>query len=249
MEYDELLKKSKEGIFLPAHERTLLKFYKNKQNLEKQFRKKLTNTQARYLEKGYRYIGYWDIETSDFNPYQNFIICYCFARRDILTGKIKKSEYFITKQDINKAVQSNNFNFDYKLLQKLSKEFETCDLIEGHYSTKFDMPFFRSRCLLTKQPELIPDYGKLRYSDTWRKMKTSLKATRNTLNNLNLIVTGKSDKTHVDLEYWYKIRFKDSPDWEKAKNYILKHCRLDVGDSVRNGMAIESFNNIPAMLT
>lgn len=249
MDLKKLQRMNKEGKYLNSHEKRLLKFYGRKEVLEKQFRKKLTDIQARYLERGIRYIGYWDIETSDFNPYQNFIICYCFTKRDIVTGKLTKYEDCITKRDISKAVKNNNFNFDYRLLNNLSKCMDDCDMIEGHYSTKFDMPFFRSRCLLTHQPHLIPDYGKLKYSDTWRKMKTSLKANRNTLNNLNLLVTGKTDKTHVDLEYWYKIRFKDSPDWEKAKNYILKHCRLDVGDSVRNGIAIESFNNIPSMLT
>jgi hypothetical protein len=248
-EYEKLLSKKKRGIYLNQSEMRTLRFYKQKTILEKQFKTKLNLTQVRYLEKGIRYIGYWDIETSSFNPYQNFIICFCFIRRDILTGKRTKHEYFISKRDINKAVKSNNFNFDEKLLKELSQLFAKCDMIEGHYSTKFDMPYFRSRCLLTKQPDLIPAHGKLKYSDTWRKMKQSLKADRNTLNNLNLLVTGKSDKTHVDLEYWYKIRFKDSPDWEKAKKYILKHCRLDVADSYRNGKAIESFNNIPGMLT
>lgn len=249
MKIEDLIAKKKSGHFLSAHERRLLKWELNRLQLEKQFKRPLTNIQVRYLEQGIRYIGYWDIETSDFDPYQNFIICYCFQLRDVVTGKMTKSEYHITKKDIAKSVKANNFNFDYTLLQHLSADFEKCDMIEGHYSTKFDMNFFRSRCLLTFQPSLIPPYGKLKYSDTWRKMKSSLKAKRNTLNNLNLLVSGKSDKTFVDLEYWYKIKFKDSPDWEKAMKYILKHCRFDVADSVRNGKAIEEFNNIPMGLT
>lgn len=248
-ELELALQKKKEGVFLSAYEKRIILFNTHRKTLEKKFNKKLTDIQVRYLERGVRYIGYWDIETSDFNPYQNFMICYCFTRRDIITGKKENFEYHITKQDITKAVKNNNFNFDVILLRKLSECMESCDMIEGHYSTKFDMPFFRSRCLLTKQPELIPPHGKLKYSDTWRKMKTTLKANRNTLNNLNLIVSGKSDKTFVELEYWYKVRFKDSPQWQKSINYILKHCRQDVKDSVRNGIAIESFNNIPGGLT
>ena len=244
----ELKQKRKEGAYLSSYEKRVLKFEADRRILEKKFKKKLTDIQVRYLERGVRYIGYWDIETSDFNPYQNFMICYCFTRRDIVTGKKTSFEYHITKSDITKAVAKNNFNFDRILLQNLSACMKDCDMIEGHYSTKFDMPFFRSRCLLTGQPDLIPDYGKLKFSDTWRKMKTTLKANRNTLNNLNLIVSGHSDKTFVELEYWYKVRFKDSPQWQKSINYILKHCRQDVKDSVRNGIAIESFNNIPGGL-
>lgn len=238
----------KKGFILTPQEKRQIKFEKNREQLEERYDKKLNDMQVRYLEKGIRYIGYWDIETSDFNPYQNFIICFCFIRRDVLTKKKEFYEYHITKSDIRKSVKENNFNFDYKLLKKLRKCFDKCDAIEGHFSTKFDMPYFRSRCLLTKQPELIPDYNMLRYSDTWRKMKQSLKANRNTLNNLNLLVTGKTDKTHVDLEYWYKIRFKDSPDWEKARRYILKHCRIDVKDSYRNGIKIEKFNTVMGVL-
>lgn len=249
MSIEKLIKKKKEGEFLSAFEKRQLKAFTDKQILEKKFKQDLNDIQVRYLERGIRYVGYWDIETSDFNPYQNFMICYCFTVRDIVTGKLTKFEDNITKRDISKAVKNNNFNFDYRLLANLSKCMDSCDMIEGHYSTKFDMPFFRSRCLLTHQPHLIPDYGKLKYSDTWRKMKTSLKANRNTLNNLNLIVSGKSDKTFVELEYWYKVKFKDSPEWEKAMKYILTHCRYDVADSVRNGMAIEKFNNIPGGLT
>lgn len=204
--------KRKLGIILTPQERRKEKFDRVKlQLLEKYNVRNLTDIQVRLLERGVRYIGYWDIETSDFNPYQNFMICFGFIRRDVLTGAKKYYEYGITKSDITEAVKRNNFDFDYKLLGKLSELFSKCDMIEGHYSTKFDMPFFRSRCLLTKQSNLIPDYGKLYYSDTWRKMKQGLKANRNTLNNLNLIVSNKSNKTHVDLEFWYKVRFKDSP--------------------------------------
>lgn len=249
IELEKIIKKKKEGHFLSAYEKRLVLFDTHRRTLEKKFKKELSDIQVRYLERGVRYIGYWDIETSDFNPYQNFMICYAFARRDIVTGKIEKFEDAITKKDIAKAVKNNNFNFDERLLQNLSQCMEECDMIEGHYSTKFDMPFFRSRCLLTKQPELIPDYGKLKFSDTWRKMKTTLKANRNTLNNLNLIVSGKSDKTFVELEYWYKVRFKDSPEWQKSMDYITKHCRYDVNDSMRNGIAIEKFNNIPGGLS
>ena len=240
--------KKKHGVTLNNKEKRILKLNKNKTILEKFYKRKLSDIQVRYLEKGIRYKGYWDIETSDFNPYQNFMICFGFIRRDILTNKLEYIEHHISRADIAKSVKENNFNFDYKLLQQLSKLFKTCDQIEGHYSTKFDMPFFRSRCLLTKQSELIPEYGGLYYSDTWRMMKTGLKMNRNTLNNLNLLVAGKTDKTFVELEYWYKVRFKDSPEWQKSMNYITKHCKLDVKDSYRNGRVIEKYFNVAGAL-
>jgi len=243
-----LQQKKKLGYLLTPQERYDYNFLKKKEQLQKEYGKKLNDIQIRYLEKGIRHIGYWDIETSDFSPYQNFMICYCFERRDVLTNKIEKYEYHITKQDIHKAVKNNTFDFDYKLLQNLSRCMDSCDQIIGHYAAKFDMPFFRSRCLLTKQEDLIPEYQKLKYADTWRDMKKTLKANRNTLNNLILITNGKSDKTHVDLEYWYKARFKDSPEWQKSINYILDHCRKDVTMTRKAHMKIERFNAISGML-
>lgn len=245
---DELEDKKRRGILLTPQEKKDIRFEKTREYLkELHNRKSLSDIQVRYLEKGIRYIGYWDIETSDFEAYQNFIICYCFEKRDILTNKVEKYEYHITKGDIKKAVSDNNFNFDCKLLVRLADCFDSVDQLIGHYSSKFDTNYFRTRCLLTKQDQLIPSYTKKKYADTWRYMKNTLKAKRNTLNNLALITTGKSDKTHVDLEYWYKVRFKDSPDWEKARKYILDHCRKDVTMTRKAHMRIEPFNPVSVM--
>lgn len=229
LKLNEILDKKAKGIFLTLKDRKALTFERTREALKEHYKvKKLTDIQVRYLEKDIRYIGYWDIETSDFDAYQNFMICYCFERRDILTEKIEKFEYHITKNDIAKAVSHNNFDFDYTLLQKLAECFDSVDMQVGHFSSKFDYPYFTTRCLLTNQDNLRPSFQKLRFLDTWRVMKNKLKAKRNTLNNLAIITSGKSDKTHVDLEYWYKARFKDSPEWQKSINYIIDHCRKDV---------------------
>ncbi len=237
--------KRRYGVFLTPKERRIERYEKLRLQLMERYKvKKLTIQQIRYLEKGVRYQGIYDIETTDFNPYQNFIICFVFHRRDILTGKIEKTACSITKKDIHEAVSRNNFDFDYILLQKLSKCIFSVDQIVGHYSTKFDNGYFRSRCLLTKQNKLVPDYLEKMSSDTWRMMKTTLKAPRNTLNNLILQATGSSQKTHVDLKYWYKVKFKDSPDWQKAMDYIADHCKKDVNMTVKALMVIEPFNSI-----
>jgi hypothetical protein len=243
-----ILEKKKKGFILTPQERRQFKFLRTKEALEKEYGRKLKTMQVRYLERGIRKLGYWDIETSDFNPHQNFIICYVFYVRDVLTNKIDKYEYHITKDDISKAVKNSNFNFDEKLLQKMSECMHYCDQIVGHFSTKFDMNYFRSRCILTKQLHLIPDYQVLTFGDTWRMMKQSMKAPRNTLNNFALQTSGKSDKTFVDLEYWYKIKFKDSPDWQKAMNYIVKHCRADVKMTMKGHKDIETFNAVSGVL-
>ena len=242
------LEKKTKGYILTTADRRELKYARAKPQLEKEYGRKLSQMQVRYLERGIRYLGYWDIETSDFDPYQNFIICYVFHIRDIVTNKVEKFEYFVTPDEIKDAVARNNFNFDYKLLQKLSECMENCDQIVGHFSTKFDMNYFRSRCIMTKQLDLVPDYTVLTYGDTWRMMKTTMKAARNTLNNFALQTSGHSDKTFVDKNLWYKIKFPASPDWEKARKYILIHCRQDVKMTQKGHQDIEKWCAISGVL-
>lgn len=238
------IEKKKKGYRLTTSDRREINFANTKSLLEKEYGKKLTDMQVRYLERGYRYQLIYDIETSDFNPYQNFIICYVAHMRDILTGKVEKFQYSITKKDIQNAVDRTTFDFDRKLLQKLSQCIKSADHVVGHFSTKFDNNFFTSRCLLSNQAELIPDWKTVDAGDTWRMMKTQMKAPRNTLNNLILQTTGTSQKTHVDLKYWYTVKFPKSKDWQKSMDYIVDHCVKDVKMTEKALKKIEKFCSI-----
>lgn len=238
------IEKKKKGYRLTTKDRRELNFLKTKTLLEKEYGKKLSDMQVRYLEKGYRYQLIYDIETSDFNPYQNFIICYVAHMRDIVTNRVTKHMYHITPKEIQKAVDQTNFDFDRVLLQKLSKLIKSADHVVGHFSTKFDNNFFTSRCLLSNQPELIPDWKTVDAGDTWRMMKTQMKAPRNTLNNLILQTTGTSQKTHVDLKYWYTVKFPKSKEWPKSMKYIVDHCVKDVRMTEKALRRIEKFCSI-----
>ena len=206
--------------------------------------KPFTEIQYRYLEIGIRHQFIYDIETSDFDPEQNFIICYVGILRDIVTEKIEHVQDSITKQDIKKAGSQSTFDFDKRLLTTLSHNMKQAHHVVGHYSTKFDNPYFRSRCLLTKQQELIPHYGYQFYGDTWRMMKTTMKAKRNTLKNFIRQTTGNDEKTFVDLKYWYITHFKDHKLWKKSMDYIIDHCVKDVKMTYEGLQKAEQFNNI-----
>ena len=206
--------------------------------------KPFTEIQYRYLEIGIRHQFIYDIETSDFDPEQNFIICYVGILRDIVTEEIEHVQDSITKQDIKKAVSQSTFDFDKRLLTTLSHNMKQAHHVVGHYSTKFDNPYFRSRCLLTKQQELIPHYGYQFYGDTWRIMKTTMKAKRNTLKNFIRQTTGNDEKTFVDLKYWYITHFKDHKLWKKSMDYIIDHCVKDVKMTYEGLQKAELFNNI-----
>jgi len=211
--------------------------------------KKFNEIQIRYLEKGIQFQGIYDIETSDFNPLGNFIIGYVIHIRDIANETIKAYEDHISKKDITDSVAKNSFNFDSRLLRTLSEYINRCQQIVGHYSSKFDTPYFRTRCLLTKQNNLIPDYGKILQADTWRMMKTTLKAPRNTLKNFALYTGTQDQKTYVSMNHWRTVWFKDSPDWAKSMEYIMSHCRKDVAMTVRGLRKAERFNPVSMVRT
>lgn len=204
----------------------------------------LSEMQYRYLEKGIRFQSIWDIETSEFHPEENFIICYDMIIRDILTGEEQHLYDEISRADIHKAVECHNFDFDKRLLQTLSWNLRQTDHTVGHFLSKFDFPYFRSRCLLSGQPDLIPDYGTIRVGDTWRMMKTSMKSRRNTLQNFIRQTNGYDEKTHVDLKYWYITHFKDHRHWRKAMDYIKDHCIKDVRMTADGLYKAERFNPI-----
>ena len=206
--------------------------------------KPFTEIQYRYLEIGIRHQFIYDIETSDFDPEQNFIICYVGILRDLVTEEIEHVQDSISKKDIKKAVSKSTFNFDERLLETLSHNMHQAHHVVGHYSTKFDNPYFRSRCLLTHQEKLIPYYGYQFYGDTWRMMKTTMKAKRNTLKNFIRQTTGNDEKTFVDLKYWYITHFKDHKLWQKSMNYIIDHCVKDVKMTYEGLQKAELFNNI-----
>ena len=211
---------------------------------EKVKHKPFTEMQYRYLEIGIRHQFIYDIETSDFDPEQNFIICYCGILRDIVTEEIEHVQDSITKSDIKKAVSQSTFDFDKRLLTTLSHNMKQAHHVVGHYSTKFDNPYFRSRCLLTNQQDLIPDYGYQFYGDTWRMMKRTMKSKRNTLKNFIRQTTGNDEKTFVDLKYWYITHFKDHKLWKKSMDYIIDHCVKDVRMTYEGLKRAELFNTI-----
>ena len=211
---------------------------------EKIKHKPFTEMQYRYLEIGIRHQFIYDIETSDFDPEQNFIICYCGILRDMVTEEIEHVQDSITKSDIKKAVSQSTFDFDKRLLTTLSHNMKQAHHVVGHYSTKFDNPYFRSRCLLTKQTDLIPGYGYQFYGDTWRMMKSTMKAKRNTLKNFIRQTTGNDEKTFVDLKYWYIPHFTDHKLLKQSMNYIIDHCVKDVKMTYEGLKRAELFNNI-----
>lgn len=238
-----VLEKKKQGFLLTAKDKRELKRIVLADQYKKQYGKKPSKMQLRYFEKGIRYQLIYDIETTDFNPRHNWIICYVARMRDIITGKVTEHIRHVSRQEIHQATHDKmNFDCDYKLLQDLCNLFKQADQIVGHYSTKYDDNYVFSRCLLTNQSDIFPEYQDVMHGDTWRMMKTKQKAPRNTLHNFILQTTGRSQKTYVDLNWWQIVKLEKHPQWQKAMDYIVDHCVKDVRMTLRGLKKVEKHN-------
>jgi len=213
--------------------------------MEKELHRKLKPYQHQYLKKNITTQFIWDIETTGFNAKRDFIVCWCGIYRNIITGKTEMVGDHISKKDISQSVHKHkNFNFDHRILETLSDNLKVVDQAVGHYSTKFDMPFFRTRCLVSKRPELIPDYGTLVQADTWRMCRNSVKLYRNSLDVAAYTLLGESEKTKVDSTMWLSIWFEKNENWNASMDYIEKHCEIDVNMTYRLLKAMEKFNTV-----
>lgn len=239
------MEKKKKGYFLSAKDRRELKYIALADQYKMQYGKKPNKMQLRYFERGIRYQLIYDIETTDFNPRHNWIICVVARMRDIVTGKVTEHVRSVTQKEIKHATHVDlNFDCDKELLQWLCALMKEADQTIGHFSTKYDNNYVFSRCLLSGQGEIYPEYMDIMHGDTWRMMKNKQKAPRNTLHNFILQTTGKSQKTYVDLNWWQIVKIPNHPQWQKAMDYIVDHCIKDVKMTLKGLKKVEKHNAI-----
>ena len=100
-------------------------------------------------------IGYIDIETHNLKA--NFGIMLSYAIKERGTDKIYCDT--ITKKDIDKKT------LDKRLVKKCIADMKRFDVVMGYYSTKFDIPFIRSRAMYWDLD--FPMYGELQHKDIY----------------------------------------------------------------------------------
>lgn len=193
--------------------------------------KNLDDEQYRWLEKGYRDVLVFDIETLNFDARMGFLICWYGYKWDILTGETEIVYDHLEPSDMKGSYSERNHDFDKRILETLAEEISKCDILAGHYISKFDIPYYTMRCHLTKQDDLVPEYNDCRIIDTWRITKTKYNMYNsggNSLRNAGKVIAGYDDKTSVDLDIWKSIYYVKNRDWKKNLKYICDHCEIDV---------------------
>jgi len=155
-------------------------------------------------------IGFFDIETSNLKANFGIILCYSIKELDgPITSRV------ITKKELNK-------DLDRELVIQCVKDIQKFDKIMGYFSTRFDLPYLRSRALIHNID--FPQYGELYHEDVYYTARSKLCLHSNRLGVVEEVLLGETRKTAIDQKHWVKALMGD----KDALDYILDHNIRDV---------------------
>lgn len=118
-------------------------------------------------------IGFLDIETTDFKADYGFMLTWCI--KDSQSNKIY--EDYITLKDINGIKKGKDE--DYRIVKSLIDTMLKFDKVVGYFSTRFDIPYIRTRALLNNLD--FPLFGSLVHKDLYYIIRNKFKLSNNKL--------------------------------------------------------------------
>ncbi len=153
-------------------------------------------------------IGVLDIETSDLKADVGYMLSWAmyYPNEDRVTSDV------ITKRDIT------SMRLDKRICKTLVKELDGIELMIGYYSTKFDVPYMRTRCLMNGLS--FPEYGSIRHIDCFYAARGKVATRRKSL-GIIAEALGLDGKTHEPLEVWRKAKLGDKDSLNKILEYNI----------------------------
>ncbi|KKM44028.1 hypothetical protein LCGC14_1562230 [marine sediment metagenome] len=149
----------------------------------------------------------FDIETTNLDADVGWILCASFKPVDGETYTIRGAAD------------------DTNILDAIRDELHKYDYIVTWYGTRFDLPFVATRLLLNRKEAI----GRLRHIDLLYVSRFKFKFFNNKLENVaDGLFGGDSVKTKLRGSVWYSARKHDKKTREKAIDYIVEHCEMDV---------------------
>ena len=155
-------------------------------------------------------VCYVDIETDNLNADFGTVLSWCIKEKD---KEVKYS--VITKEELF------NGTVDKRLTEEFVEEISKYKIVVGYYSSKFDIPYMRSKALHWNLD--FPEYGSIFTWDLYYTIRYKLKLSRNSLDNA-CDYLGIKGKTPIDKESWRKAKYGD----EESLNEVLTHNKFDV---------------------
>jgi uncharacterized protein YprB with RNaseH-like and TPR domain len=160
-------------------------------------------------------IGFFDIEASNLKADFGIILSWSILGND-------NSFYgdFITAKDLHG-------DLDKRIVREMVDAMKKYDVIVGFYSTKYDIPFARTRAHVLGIP--FPEYGQLQHKDVYYIVKYKFALSRSSQENAARLLAGKTEKTRMQPEQWVRALGGD----KKSIKYIWDHNQRDVRDLKR----------------
>jgi len=157
-------------------------------------------------------VGFLDIETSNLKANFGIILSYCILDGD--TNNIFSS--VVTKRDLRAS------RLDKRVVQNCIKDMKKFDRVVGHYSTKFDLPFIRTRALYWNLE--FPGYKEINHTDTYYLAKRLLCLHSNRQGCVAEAISRTNIKTRIDPGHWIGALQGNKENLD----YILHHNKCDV---------------------
>lgn len=175
-----------------------------------------------------RRTGFLDIETSNLSADFGILFSYCIL--DDQTGEIYSG--VLKPSDLKPRAGREE---DYRLVKQAISDMRRFDHIVGFYSSRFDIPFLRTRAVINGL-EFV-NFGEITHEDIYFTVKRKFRLARNRQETACRALLGKTEKTHINATYWRRALAGD----RKSLEYILDHNRRDVRDLQRLYRAVRNY--------
>lgn len=179
--------------------------------------------QACYRTKKYgkeQRIGFIDIEASGLKADYDIMYSYCILNElnnEVESDVIMKSDFGF----------KNNHKADTRIVKKLICDMKKFDYLVGHYSSRYDLKFIRTRAVMDGLGNEFPRQGEICQYDTinvlWSKFCLSKNGLQPSCNKL----VGRSRKTYLTQD----MRFSIILGLKWAQEMCLDHNLKDVYDT------------------
>lgn len=156
-------------------------------------------------------IRFFDIETTNLAADFGRLVSFCWS--DLGEKKVHKASIleYGTQDPLN----------DRRLAKLAYEKLSEADIIVGHYSTKFDLPFINSRLRYYDMSPVPP----VKHIDTCLVSRYKLKLQSNRLDNVAAFF-GLSRKTKLDKSDWLRLSIYHPPTIRKITNYCVQDVQV-----------------------
>jgi len=173
----------------------------------------LNNKKLLKEEQPMEKIAVFDIETTNFKANIGYMLSWAvyYPHEDKTTWDV------VTKQEIF------DLKRDARITKSLIDELADVDIVIGYNSTRFDIPFWRTRCLANGLGDEFPVYGSMRHIDAYYFCRSKVATHRKSLDAISTFL-GVGGKTPVDIGVWADAQLGD----QIALAKVLEHNIIDV---------------------